>query len=429
MGELPIWAQVGLLALLLACSAFFSISETAMMAQNRSRLKHDAKSGSKSAKLTQGLMDRVESLLSTILIGNNLLNTAVTAIVTAVAISTFGSEDKVITIATLIVSALIIVFAEIMPKVIGATYPDRIARMAAYPLTLFRWLLTPVVFLTNAFVSRFLRLFGLKLDVEDDSTQLTQQELRSIVLESQHLIPAKPRTILLNLLNLEDLRVDEVMTPRAQVEVIDIARGDEHLRAQLATCYHNKLPVVEGDLSRVVGMLHVRRALGAMLEDPLTVEEVRQLAEPPVYIPAGTPVLGQLQQFQESGSRLGLVVDEYGEVMGLVTLEDIVEEIVGEYTTASPRAGFLAGGEPGGAQLVDASTPVRILNRRMKLALSEDGPTTLNGVLLEVLQDLPDGEVSVRLGNVVFDTVQVDANAIRTVRIHRLAATSIPRSK
>jgi Mg2+/Co2+ transporter CorB len=429
MDNLPVWAQIGLLALLLLCSAFFSISETAMMAQNRSRLKHDAKSGSKSAKLTQGLMDRVESLLSTILIGNNLLNTAVTTLITAVAISSFGSDDKVLTIATLVVSGLIIVFAEIMPKVIGATYPDRIARFAAYPLTVFRWVLAPIVFVINVFVSRFLRLFGLKLDMEDDSSQLTQQELRSIVLESQHLIPAKPRTILLNLLNLEDLRVDEVMTPRAHVEVVDISRGDEHLRSQLATCYHNKLPVVEGDMGRIVGMLHVRRALGAMLEDPLTVEEVRKLAEPPVYIPAGTPVLRQLQQFQESGSRLGLVVDEYGEVLGLVTLEDIVEEIVGEYTTASPRAGFLSRSDDDGAQLVDASTPVRILNRRMKLGLSEDGPTTLNGVLLEVLQDLPDAEVSVRIDNVVFDTVQVESNAIRTVRVRKLGGSPIPRSK
>jgi Mg2+/Co2+ transporter CorB len=429
MDALPPWAQIGLLVLLLACSAFFSISETAMMAQNRSRLRHDAKNGSKSAKLTQGLMDKVESLLSTILIGNNLLNTAITTIVTAVAISSFGSNDKVLTIATLVVSALIIVFAEITPKVVGATYPDRIARIAAYPLTLFRWLLTPIVFFTNAFVSRFLRLFGLKLDIEDDGTQLTQQELRSIVLESQHLIPAKPRTILLNLLNLEDLRVDDVMTPRSQVEVVDVSRGDEHLRSQLATCYHNKLPVVEGDMGRIVGMLHVRRALGAMLEDPLTVAEVRALAEPPVYIPAGTPVLRQLQQFQESGSRLGLVVDEYGEVLGLVTLEDIVEEIVGEYTTASPRAGFLARSDDDGAQLVDASTPVRILNRRMKLGLSEDGPTTLNGVLLEILQDLPDGETAVRLGNVVFETVQVEANTIRTVRVRKLGGSGIPRSK
>jgi Mg2+/Co2+ transporter CorB len=182
-------------------------------------------------------------------------------------------------------------------------------------------------------------------------------------------------------------------------------------------------------MGRIIGMLHVRRALGAMLEDPLTVAEVRNLAEPPVYIPAGTPVLRQLQQFQESGSRLGLVVDEYGEVLGLVTLEDIVEEIVGEYTTASPRGGFLVRSDQDGAQLVDASTPVRILNRRMKLGLSEDGPTTLNGVLLEVLQDLPDGDVSVRVGNVVFETVQVEANAIRTVRVRKLGSANIPRTK
>ncbi len=426
MSDLPVWAQLGLLALLLLFSAFFSISETAMMALNRSRLKYDAKQGSGSAKLTQRLLGRVDRLLSTILIGNNLLNTALTTLVTAVAISTFGNDDKVLTIATLAVGTLIIVFAEILPKVIGASYADTIARFVAYPLAGLQVMLAPLVFFANGFVNRILKVFGIRAGGDDDAQRLTPQELRQIVLESQHYIPAKPRTILLNLLELEDLRVDEVMTPRAHVEVLDLSRGDEGIREQLATCYHNKLPVVEGDVSKVIGMLHVRRALAASFEGPLTVQAARELVELPVFVPSGTAVLQQLQQFQDNGTRVGLVVDEYGEVLGLLTLEDIIEEIVGEYTTASPRAQPGSGGiaklDADGTLIVDAATPIRLLNRRLKLGLPEDGPTTLNGLMIELLEDLPDAEVALRIGDVVLETLQVEAHAIKTVRVRRMRA-------
>jgi Mg2+/Co2+ transporter CorB len=374
MNHLPVWAQIALLTLLLLCSAFFSMSETAMMAQNRSRLKFDAKQGSGSAKLTQRLLERVDRLLSTILIGNNLINTALTTLVTAVAISSFGNDDKVLTIATLLVGTLLILFAEILPKVVGASYADRIARIVAYPLAAFQILLAPLVFFANGFVSRILSVLGIQTISDDDTQRLTPQELRQVVLESQNYIPAKPRTILLNLLNLEDLRVDEVMTPRSHIEVLDLLRGDEGVREQLATCYHNKLPAVEADVSKVIGMLHVRRALAASFEGPLSVQAVRDLVEAPVFVPSGTAVLQQLQQFQDTGTRVGLVVDEYGEVLGLVTLEDILEEIVGEYTTASPRAqpgvGGIAKLDADGTLIVDASTPIRLLNRHLKLGFN-----------------------------------------------------------
>ena len=426
MNNLPLWAHISLLVLLLICSAFFSISETAMMAQNRSRLKFDAKQGSTSAKLTQGLLERVDKLLSTILIGNNLINTGLTTLVTALAISSFGNDDKVLTIATLLVGTLIIVFAEILPKVVGASYADRIARIVAYPLAGFQILLAPLVFFVNGFVNRLLSVLGIKTGTDDATQRLTAQELRQIVLESHNYIPAKPRTILLNLLNLEDLRVDEVMSPRSHIEVLDLVRGDEGVREQLATCYHNKLPVIEADLSKIIGILHVRRALAASFEGPLSVQAVRDLVETPVFVPSGTVVLQQLQQFQDTGTRVGLVVDEYGEVLGLVTLEDILEEIVGEYTTASPRApsgaGQIAKLDEDGALIVDASTPIRLLNRRLKLGLPEEGPITLNGLIIERLEDLPDAEVALRVGNVVLETMQVEAHSIKTVKIRRMRA-------
>jgi Mg2+/Co2+ transporter CorB len=420
MSDLPLWAQLGLLSLLLLFSAFFSISETAMMALNRSRLNHDAKNGVKSAKLTLSMLKRIDRLLATILIGNNLLNTAITTLVTALAIHSFGNNNEVLTIATLAVGALIIVFAEIAPKVVGATYPDRIAQLATYPLLVTQWLVTPLVYVVNGLVNSVLAVFGVRPGKGEDRERISPEELRTLVLESSNYIPAKPRSILLNLLALEDLRVDEVMTPRAQMEVLDLAHGDAAIREQLATCYHNKLPVVDGDISKVRGILHVRRALTASFEGPLTTEVLGALLEAPSFVPSGTAVLMQLQQFQDSGSRQGLVVDEYGEVLGLVTLEDILEEIVGEYTTASPLLSSRMVASEDGSMIVDAATPIRLLNRRLRLGLPEDGATTLNGLILEELQDLPDAEVALRIGSVVLHVLQTDAHGIRTVRIQKL---------
>ena len=394
-----------------------------MMALNRYRLSHLAKQGNRAARLANSLLKRTEELLGTILLGNNLINTAVTTLVTALAIRYFGNNDTVLLLATTFVAFLIIVFCEITPKVIGATYPEKIALPASYALRVFMKVLTPIVWAVNLIVRQILRLLRIKTG-EQAQVKLSNEELRSIVLESGLFMPQKHRSILLNLFDLEHITVDDVMTQRLKVEALDLAGDLESVKQQLVTCYHNKLPVFEGELNRVVGTLHVRRVLSMLQKPQFELDELKALLVPPYFIPSGTPAFRQLQFFQENRQRLGLVVDEYGEVLGLVTFEDIVEEIVGEFTTTIP------GGQQGiawdvtQAVTVEASTSLRILNRRLGTEFALDGPKTLNGLILEVLQELPEANVSLRLGNLVLEVTQVEDHAIRLVRLKRLATAS-----
>jgi Mg2+/Co2+ transporter CorB len=240
------------------------------------------------------------------------------------------------------------------------------------------------------------------------------------VLEGGNFIPGKHRSILLNLFDLEQLTVDDVMTPRARIEAIDIAQTDGVILAQLTTCYHNKLPVYERDISRIVGLLHVRRLLPALAEGRLDAERIRDLAVAPYFVPSGTPLFGQLQMFQDNQQRIGLVVDEYGEVLGLVTLEDIIEELVGKFTTQAPgSADRVAAWDEAGQAIVDGTVSLRELNRRLGLRLAFDGPKTLNGLLLELLEEIPDAPCCVQLSGCYAEIIQVQDQAIRSVRLIR----------
>ncbi|WP_295500906.1 transporter associated domain-containing protein, partial [uncultured Ralstonia sp.] len=239
-----------------------------------------------------------------------------------------------------------------------------------------------------------------------------------LVLESGNFIPHKHRSILLNLFDLEAITVDDVMTPRAKVESLDLSRPIDEVVGQLETCYHNKLPVFERDTDQVIGILHVRKALSLLGHPELTHDDFRGLLAQPYFVPSGTPVFRQLQYFQENRRRIGLVINEYGDMLGLVTLEDIIEEMIGEFTTTLPHAGKLAWGADG-AYLADAGMSLRDLNRRLDLHLPTDGPKTLNGLVLEVLEEIPEATVSVRIAGCVMDIVQMDSQSIRTVRLHR----------
>lgn len=407
--------------LLLLISAFFSIAETSMMALNRYRLRHLAKLGNRSAKLAESLLKRTEELLGTILLGNNLINTAVTTLVTAFAIKYFGNNDTVLLIATTVVALLIIVFCEITPKVIGATYPEKIALPASYALRFFMKAFKPIVWVVNLLVRQLFRLMQIKTG-EATQDKLSTEELRSIVLEAGGFMPQNHRSILLNLFDLEHITVNDVMTSRMKVEALDVAADRESIKEQLVTCYHNKLPVFEGELNQVIGTLHVRRVLALLQKPNFEVEDLRAMLVPPYFIPSGTPAFKQLQFFQENRQRMGLVVDEYGEVLGLVTFEDIVEEIVGEFTTTIP------GGQQGIAWdeqrevSLDAATSLRVINRRLGTKFPLDGPKTLNGFILELLQELPEANVSLKFGELVIEVTQVEDNSIRSVRLKQLAA-------
>jgi Mg2+/Co2+ transporter CorB len=419
----PLWAQVLALVILLLLSAFFSMAETAMMAVSRLRLRHLAREGSRAAQLTQFLLDRTDRLLGVILLGNNLVNNVLATLITALAIYYFGRSEWVLAIAAASLTFALLVFAEITPKVIGATYPERIALPASFVLALLLKLATPLVWFVNLFVGAVLRILRVRQRKGADAAQLTPQELRTIVLEGANFIPSKHRSILLNLFDLERLAVDDVMTPRARIEGLDISEPPEAIGRQLMTCYHNKLPVFEGDVARVLGVLHVRKLLPLLGETTLTAEQIRERMVPPYYIPTGTPLLQQLQMFQDNRQRVGLVVDEYGDVRGLVTLEDIIEEIVGEFTTQAPGTGTAAlRWAADGQVIVDGSVPLRALNRRLRLRFPLDGPRTLNGLLLEQLQEIPDAPCCIRYEDCIAEIIQTDEQAVRSARLIRLQA-------
>jgi Mg2+/Co2+ transporter CorB len=390
------------------------------MALNRFRLGHLVRQGRSGAKVAAELLGKTDRLLGTILLGNNLVNTLLTALVTALAIRTFGDNDTVLVIATSVVAFLIIVFAEITPKLIGASHPERIALPSSHVLRVLISLFSPVVWLLNLLVGRMLRTVGIDASAQAPS-QLSLEEIRSIVLESGHFIPEKHRSILLNLFDLETITVDDVMIPRQRIELLDLNIDPRQLREQLSTCHHNKLPVCEGEINRVVGMLHVRRALSLLQREDFTAGDLRPLLAEPYFVPSGTAVFAQLQHFQRNRQRIALVVDEYGEVLGLVTLEDIIEEIIGEFTTSAPGAAEneLRWGADGEI-VVEGATPLRELNRRLGTCFPLDGPRTLNGLILEALRDLPESSMSVRFDEVVVEVLQVEDRLVRSARLRRL---------
>ena len=422
MSIVPLWAHLLALAVLLLVSAFFSIAETAMMSINRLRLRHLVRQGNVAARRTQLLLDRTDRLLSVILIGNKLANTAATSLVAALSIYDLGAQQWGLAAATVLIAFLILVFSEVTPKIIGASYPEPIALASSFVLRPILWVATPLVWFVNLFVQVILRVLRVSTTRGADAQRVTPEELRTLVLEGSSFIPVQHRSMLLNVFDLEALSVDDVMTPRASIEGIDLDQPLEAILEQLTTCYHNKLPVYEGDISRAVGILHVRKMLPLLAEGNPAVETVRELLVEPYWIPTGTSLLQQLQMFQENRQRLGLVVDEYGDLLGLVTVDDIVEEIVGEFTTQAPGSGAssLRWG-PNGQIIVDGAASLRQLNRRLALALPLDGPKTLNGLLLERLEQIPDGPCCLQLPGCNVEIVQIHDQAVRSVRLIRVS--------
>ena len=406
------------LAVLLLTSAFFSASETAMMAINRYRLRHAAESGVRGAMRAQALLDQTDKLLGVILLGNNLVNAASGTLSAVLAIRLFGDGEIVLFVATLLLTFLILVFSEVTPKVIGAAFPERVAYPATLLLMPLLKLVYPVVWFVNLFVQGILRLLRIRQPAPGQGNSLGLAELRTIVLESSGRMPREHHRILMNLLELEDITVDDVMTPRNQIEAIDIEDDPEKLRQQISTSHHTRLVVHAGSSDNLLGVLHVRRVLHALTGDELDPDTLKENLEAPYFVPAGTPLFTQLRNFQSSRRRLALVVDEYGELQGLVTLEDLLEEMVGEFTTQAPSdMGYLRR-EADGSWLAEGTVLLRHLNRKLGLSLPLDGPKTLNGLLLEQFEDIPEVGVSLKLGNVPVEIVQTQDRAVKMARIY-----------
>ena len=418
MESIPLSVQSLILVTLLALSGFFSMAETSMMAANRYRLRSAAGQGSRGARLALALLDQTDKLLGIILLCNNLVNAAAATLVSVITIQLFGNEEWVLGVSTLGVTFLILVFSEITPKVIGANHANRLACVVSYPLTGLLKGLYFVVWFVNLFVAGLLGLLRLR-DAGSGNQDLSTDELRTMVLESGAFIPPKHRSILVNLFELEDITVEDVMTPRHQIEAVDISEPMEVIQGHLSTCYHTRLPVFDGEMNAVIGVLHVRRLLAHSFENRLSVPDIRELLARPYFIPASTPVYSQLQFFQENRERLGLVVDEYGELLGLLTLEDIIEELIGKFTTGAPDASERLRWGEDGSVIADGSQPLRALNRKLGLNLPVDGPKTLNGLVLEHLQDIPESGLSVRIAGVPIEVMQAEDRRIKTVRIFR----------
>jgi magnesium and cobalt exporter, CNNM family len=414
------WQVAGLVVLLLI-SGFFSIAETSMMAINRYRLKHLVAQGHGGAVRVDQLLKRTDRLLGAILIGNNLVNALIATLATLMSVQFFG-QGRVgwaVTASTLAVSFLIIVFAEITPKVIGATYPERIALPLAYVLRPVQWLLTPGTWLVNLFVQPLLRLVGIRPGESSDLQKLSPEEIRTLVLESSTFMPKKHLSILTNLFDVGAVTVQDIMLPRSRIESIKLDDDLETISSQLATSYHLRLPVFRDALGEVVGVLHLRKVLSLLRSGNLDKPALEALVDEPYFVPATTPVLAQMQYFQENRERLALVVDEYGELMGLVTLEDIMEEIIGKFTTSLPSAGGMLAWDEAGTATAEGTMPVREVNRALGLSLPTDGPKTLNGLILEQLQDIPEGDLSIRVGDVPMEIVHAQGRTVKTVRIFR----------
>ncbi len=417
MDELSFGALLGVLVILLILSGFFSMAETSMMALNRYRLKHLVAQKKPGAVLTARLLAQTDRLLGVLLLGNNFINAAAASLVTVLAVRLVGTGELAITLATASVTLVILVFSEITPKIIGATYAERIALRCSVVLRPLLWLFSPIIWFVNLFVRALLRLAGLRTPPDLLSPDLSLEELRILVLEGGHFIAPKHQNILLNLLGLEDITVDDVMTPRNQIEGIDLEGSLEEVHRQLATSNHTIQLLYRGNADDVAGLVHVRKVFSQAYSGVLTREDLNAVMQPAYFVPAGTPLLTQLQQFQESHNKVGLVVDEYGELQGLVSMEDILEEIVGEFGVSSPHHQSHFTQEKNGTVLVEGVCPLRDLNRKLGTHFNLEGPRTLNGLILETLEDIPEPGTSLKIDGYPIEIIQTQDRMVRVARL------------
>ena len=419
MDDIPLSWAFGALILMLALSAYFSIAETAMMAINRYRLKHLVVEGHRGAIRVTEMLKRTDRLLGGILIGNTLAITVATTIASLITVRLFGEDKIAYFLSPIVVGFLIIVFSEVTPKVIGATYPERTALLLSFPLKVTLRTLDLPAWFVNLFVRPLLWILRVRSEEDADAPVLSPEEIRTLVLESSSFMPKKHLSILMNLFDVGEITVHDVMVPRAKIEAIRLDDDMEAIARQLTTSYYRELPVFRGGGDEVAGVLHLRKVLGLLLAGTLDKQAIEELLDEPYFVPATTPAIAQLQYFQDKRERIGLVVDEYGELMGLVTLEGIVEEIIGKFTTSLPSAAPALSWDDDGAAQADGSMQVREVNRALGLELPTDGPKTLNGLILEHLQDIPEANVSLKIAGVPVEIVSAQGRAVKTVLLFR----------
>ncbi len=404
------------LIIMVVVSAYFSGSETGMMTLNRYRLRHLAKQGNRAARRVEKLLRKPDRLISLVLIGNNLVNILASALATIVGIRLYGNAG--VAIATGVLTFVVLVFAEVLPKTIAALYPEKVAYPSSLLLGPLQILMMPLVWLLNTITRLLMRMVGIKVD-HIISTALSKDELRTIVHESRSQMSRRNQDMLLSVLDLEKVSVDDIMVPRNEIVGININDDWKAIVRQLTHSPHGRIVLYRDTLDDAIGMLRLREAYRLMTEKKEFTKEVMLRAADEIYfVPEGTPLNIQLVKFQRNKKKVGLVVDEYGDIQGLVTVEDILEEIVGDFTTSmSPTLAEEVTPQNDGSVIIEGSANVRELNKAFNWTLPEDDARTVNGMLLEEIQEIPAIGTRIRLGQYDIDIIDVQDNMIKQVRV------------
>ncbi len=415
MDDIPLSALLLSLFLLILLSAFFSGSETGLMTLNRYRLRHLAENGHPGARRAERLLKRPDRLIGLILLGNNFVNILASMLATIIALRVLGEAG--IAIAAGLLTLVVLIFAEVAPKTLAALHPERIAFPAAFVYTPLLKVLYPLVWLVNGLVNFLLRRLGVSTE-GNGSTALSHEELRTVVIEAGAMIPERHQEMLLNLMDLEKVTVEDIMVPRNEITGIDIDDDWEAITKQLADSQYTRMPLYHDNIHQVIGILHMRDVLPLLNREELDRVALRRIAREPYFIPEATSLNHQLLNFQREKRRIGFAVDEYGDIQGLVTVEDILEEIVGEFTSdpAAHIEDIIP--QPDGTWLVDGSVNIRTLNSALQMQLPTDGPKTLNGLITEYLEMIPGTDTSLLLDQHPVDIVQIRENTVKMARIH-----------
>ena len=410
--------QLVLLAILLVLSAFFAISETSLMSVNRYRLKHLSKQGNVGAKLAIKLLNETDKLLSVILLCNNFANAAAAALVTLIVVEFFGTQESIIFIGTIITTFMIVIFSEISPKVIGAAHPEKLAPYCSFILYPLLKVFYPIVLFLNFFVLGFLKLVNIKTNFNQKDL-INMDELKSIISESGTFIPQKNKSIFLNLIDLNKVTIDEVMMPHTNVESVYLKQPIDEILEKVINSNYRQMVVKDND--EIIGVIDSKKLLKLVVKEQnneITHESLKELIEPPYFIPSGTTIYKQIQYFQDNQEKKGFIVNEYGDFLGLVSLEDLLEEIIGEFNKDIPSKLSKIVSEDDG-WIVDGAISIRDLNKKLNLKLPSSGPITLSGLIIEFLENIPETNTSFKMHETKFEIINIYEQTIKKIKIYK----------
>lgn len=406
-----------ILGVLILLSAYFSSSETGLMTINRYRLKHLENEGHQGALRTQKLLQRPDRLIGLILIGNNLVNVFASIIAAEICVRMFDDRDLGITVAGIALTFILLIFAEVTPKTLAALYPEKISFPSSIILTPLLFILMPVVVSLNWITNGILGFFKISPKDSDDD-HLSQDELRTVVYEAGAMIPKKHQDMLMGILDLEKVSAEDIMVPRSDIVAIDINDEWKDIQKQLVNAQHTRVLLYRDSIDDAVGFVHVRDALRLLSKDQFTKATLLRAVREIYFTPESTPLHTLMYKFQAAKERIGLVVDEYGDIQGLVTLEDILEEIIGDFTTSFlPDHSKEVNIQQDGSVLVDGSANIRELNKELDWLFPTEGPKTLNGLIIEYLEEIPQPNISLRIAGYPIEVLEIKDNMIKTVRV------------